>query len=258
MAGTDRTAWITGGGRGIGEEVALSLAADGYDVAVSARSEDELAATAKACREHGVEAIAAPCDVTDEEAVARAYETVADELAAPGVLVNNAGIARGIPFQKTTPEDIEQHFQVNLMGAYHCTQAALDAMLEAGWGRIVNVASVAGKVGAPYTTAYTISKHGLVGLTRALAQEIATSGVTVNAVCPGYVDTPMTAKNADEIAAATGISREDALETLEKMSPQERLMTPEEVAAQVTHLCREASRGIHGQTITIDGGKVQS
>jgi len=248
---------VTGGSRGIGEASALALAENGYDVAVSARSVDELETTAKACREHCVDAIVAPCDVTSEAAVDEAYASIVDELGSPDVLVNNAGVANGIPFLETSLEELAHHWQVNLVGAFLCTQAALPAMLEREGGRVVNVASIAGKIGAPYTSAYTISKHGMLGLTRSVAQEFPQSGVTVNAVCPGYVDTPMTDENVAEIAETTGLSLDEAREQLESESPQRRLMQPEEVAAQVVHLCREASRGINGQAITVDGGKVQ-
>lgn len=257
MASHGRTAWITGGGRGIGQATAIALAEDGFDVAVSARSESELKSTAKACRDHGVEAVAAPLDVTEPDTIRSAYERIHDALGAPSVLVNNAGVARGIPFLKTTSEDMERFWKVNLLGAFHCTQQALPNMLEAGWGRLVNVASVAGKVGASYTTAYAVSKHGMLGLTRTLAQEFATSGVTSNAVCPGYVDTGMTDGNVEQIAETTGMSPEKARKRLEAMSPQERLITPEEVAAQVAYLCQEEARGVNGQALTIDGGQVQ-
>ncbi len=257
MASNGRTAWITGGGRGIGKATALTLAEDGFDVAVSARSEDELESTAKACRDHGVQALAAPLDVTEPGTIKSAYDRIDEELSAPSVLVNNAGVAQGIPFLKTTGENMEFFWRVNLLGAFHCTQAALPSMLEDSWGRIVNVASVAGKVGASYTTAYAVSKHGMLGLTRSIAQEFATKGITSNAVCPGYVDTPMTDGNVEQIAETTDLSQEEARERLESMSPQKRLITPEEVAAQVAYLCQEEARGVNGQALTIDGGQVQ-
>lgn len=257
MASRRKTAWITGGGRGIGKATALALAGDGFDIAVSARSEDELERTAKECRQVGVEAIAAPLDVTEPGTIASAYESIQASLGAPGVLVNNAGVARGIPFLKTSRKDMEFFWEVNLLGAFHCSQEALPSMLEEGWGRIVNVASVAGKVGASYTTAYAVSKHGMLGLTRSLAQEFAVKGVTANAVCPGYVDTSMTDGNVERIAETTGLSEEEARERLTSMSPQNRLITPEEVAAQVAYLCQEDARGVNGQALTIDGGQVQ-
>ncbi len=257
VAGSKSTAWVTGGGRGIGAKTALALAEDDHDVAVSARTEKQLQATAQACQEEGVEALAVPCDVTRPDEVQQAYRSVREELGAPGVLVNNAGLARGIPFLDTSEEDMQRYWEVNVMGAFRCTKRALPAMLEEGWGRVVNVASVAGKVGAPYTAAYAVSKHGMLGLTRSVAQEFPDRGVTVNAVCPGYVNTEMTRQNVERIAETTGMSLDEARQRLQKMSPQERFITADEVAAQILNLCQESSRGIHGQALTIDGGKVQ-
>lgn len=248
---------MTGGGRGIGASSALALARSGASVALSARSMDELERVAGACREAGVDAIAVSCDVTNASAIAKAHERIAGELGAPNVLVNNAGQARGIPFLKTTPEDMEHHWRLNLMGTYHCTRTALPAMLEAGWGRIINVASVAGKVGSPYTTAYSVSKHGVLGLTRCLAQEFATTGVTFNAVCPGYVDTPMTDENVRLIHERTGMPEADARKRLEAMSPQRRFMAPEEVAGMIAYLAAPEAQGVNGQALTLDGGGVQ-
>jgi NAD(P)-dependent dehydrogenase (short-subunit alcohol dehydrogenase family) len=158
---------------------------------------------------------------------------------------------------KTRLQLVDDHMQVNLHGAFHATQAALPAMLEKKWGRVVMIASVAGKVGAPYTAAYTASKHALVGLTRSLAAEFADRGVTVNAVCPGYVDTPLTAENIRIAAERTGKAIEEMRERFQRFSPQGRLTTPEEVAHVVLFLCSEAAGNINGQAITVDGGAVQ-
>jgi NAD(P)-dependent dehydrogenase (short-subunit alcohol dehydrogenase family) len=249
-----RVAWITGAGRGIGRACALALAETGHDVALSARTEAELKATAEACGKHGTRALAAPCDVTDAAAVARAHAAIAQQLGAPSVLVCAAGMARSAPFLKTTTAFMDEHWRLNVLGTFHCMQASLPAMLQQGWGRIIAIASVAGKQGAPYIAAYAASKHAVLGLTRSVAAEVAGKGITVNAVCPGYVNTPMTHENLDLMAEATGRSRDELLARIKAFSPQNRLIEPEEVAAVVAHLARPESQGIHGQAINIDGG----
>jgi NAD(P)-dependent dehydrogenase (short-subunit alcohol dehydrogenase family) len=253
----NRVAWVTGAGRGIGAASALALAGEGFAVALSARTREQLEAVAKQCSHSGVQTFVAPCDMTDPQAIEKAHGEIVKELGPPSVLVNNAGMARGIPFLKTSPEDMEAHWRTNLLSAYHCSRLVLPAMLESGWGRVVNVASVAGKVGAPYTAAYAVSKHALLGLTRSLAQEFAKKGVTVNAVCPGYVDTPMTEANIQLISDQTGRDKQKVRKYLENLNPQGRFVTPEEVAQQVAWLCKDSSKGINGQAVTIDGGGVQ-
>lgn len=257
MPEKDQIAWITGAGRGIGAACALALAREGLNVALSSRTREDLEEVAGTCAKEGVRTFVAPCDMTDPDTIGVAHERIVKELGPPAVMVNNAGLARGIPFLKTIPEDMELHWRTNLMSAYHCSRLVLPAMKDAGWGRIVNVASVAGKVGAPYTTAYAVSKHALLGLTRSLAQEFAKKGVTVNAVCPGYVDTPMTEKNIRLIAEQTGMDAKKVQERLQAMSPQDRFVTPQEVAQEVAHLCQDGAGAINGQAITIDGGGVQ-
>lgn len=252
-----RIAWVTGGGRGIGKASALALARAGCDVAVSARSPGELREAAAACRAAGARAHEAPCDVTDPRQVEAAHRGIVQHLGPVDILVNGAGIARSAPFLKTSAEFMEQHWRLNLMGNFHCIQMVLPGMAERGWGRIVNIASTAGKVGTPYIAAYASSKHAVLGLTRSLAAEFAAKGVTVNAVCPGYVDTKMTQDNLDLIAQATRRSREEAIKHIEGLSPQRRMLQPEEVAALVAHLASEGAQGINGQAITIDGGAVQ-
>lgn len=249
-----RIAWVTGGGRGIGRASALALAKAGCDVALSARNADEVRSVAEACRQLGARAREAPCDVTDAARVEAAHRDIVQRLGAPEVLVNAAGIARSAPFLKTSADFMEMHWRLNLMGTFHCIQMALPAMLEKGQGRIVNVASIAGKVGAPYISAYATSKHAVLGLTRSLAAEVAAKGVTVNAVCPGYVDTKMTHDNLDLIAQATRRSRDEALAHMRATSPQNRLMEPAEVAALVAYLASPEAQGINGQAITLDGG----
>jgi NAD(P)-dependent dehydrogenase (short-subunit alcohol dehydrogenase family) len=249
-----RVAWVTGGGRGIGRATSLALARAGHAVAVSARTQTELDETVRLCAKQKAKAVAEVCDVTDDDAVRRSYARISKALGPPLILVNGAGLARSAAFLKTDAALMESLWRLNVLGTFHPTQAALPKMLEAGWGRIVNVASVAGKTGAPYIAAYAASKHAVLGLTRSLAAEVAPKGVTVNAVCPGYVDTKMTDDNVRVIVEKTGLTREAALDRLRAMSPQNRLMTPEEVAATIVHLCGEDARGINGQSVTIDGG----
>lgn len=257
MAPARRVAWISGGGRGIGRACALALAREDCDVALSARTVEELRAVEEECRKLGVRAREAPCDVTDAARVEAAHRGIVQHLGAPDILVNAAGIARSAPFLKTSADLMELHWRLNVLGSFHCIQMVLPAMVEKGWGRIVNIASIAGKMGAPYIAAYAASKHALLGLTRSLAAEFAAKGITVNAVCPGYVNTKMTHDNLDVIAQATRLSRDEALARLEATNPQKRLLEPEEVASVVAHLVRPESRGINGQAITIDGGAVQ-
>jgi NAD(P)-dependent dehydrogenase (short-subunit alcohol dehydrogenase family) len=174
----------------------------------------------------------------------------------PDILVNNAGIAESATLVNTDDELWHRHLNTNLSGTFYCTRAALPSMIQERWGRIINVASIAGKTGAPYISAYAASKHGVLGLTRSVAHEVATLGITANAICPGYVDTEMVSRGIEKITSRTGRSEEEALETLKNMSPQHRLVTVEEVAAVALLLASDEGRGINGQAINVDGGSL--
>lgn len=254
---TGRIALVTGGGRGIGRAVALSLASAGVDVAVAARSSKELEETVAVIRATGQRSAAIVCDVAERPQVDAMVARVKQELGDPLILVNNAGIAASAKLTETTDEMWERMLRVNATGAFYCTRAVLPMMLAAKWGRIINLASIAAKVGAPYIAAYAASKHALLGLTRAVAAEVANRGITVNALCPGYVDTKMTDASTANISKRTGRTEQDARKILEGFSPQGRLMTAGEVAALTAYLCSEVARGVNGQAIVIDGGAVQ-
>jgi NAD(P)-dependent dehydrogenase (short-subunit alcohol dehydrogenase family) len=254
---TGRIALVTGGGRGIGRAVALSLATAGADVAVTARSSNELEETAAAIRALGRRAEAIICDITERPQVDAMVACVKSALGDPLILVNNAGIAGSAKLADTSDEMWDRMLRVNATGAFYCTRAVLPMMLQAKWGRVVNIASIAAKAGGLYIAAYTASKHALLGLTRAVAAEVAARGITVNAVCPGYVDTEMTDASAANISKRTGRSEPDARKILEGFSPQGRLMTAPEVASLTAYLCSEVARGINGQSLIIDGGAVQ-
>ncbi|MCA1594039.1 MAG: SDR family oxidoreductase [Acidobacteria bacterium] len=253
-----RIALITGGGRGIGRAIALAFACEGAGVAVVARTAAEVERVAGEIKsECGVATMHAVCDVSDASSVESAFAAAREFFGrGPDILVSNAGIAESAPFVKTGDEMWQRHLAVNLSGTFYCMRAALPGMIERGWGRIINVASIAGKTGAPYIAAYAASKHGVLGLTRTAALEVATRGVTVNAVCPGFVETDMTWRGVENITAKTGKSAEEALDALKRMSPQQRLVTPEEVAALAVLLASEEGRGINGQAINVDGGTV--
>ena len=247
---------VTGAGSGIGAASAMALARAGAKVTLLGRRRERIEAQARQIAEQQGTAAAEVLDVTNGSAVPAAFETAARRFGPVEILVNNAGDAESAPFGKTSLELFERLLRVNLTGAFLCTQAVLPAMLRAGRGRIVNIASTAGVKGYPYVSAYCASKHGLVGLTRSLALETAKTGVTVNAVCPGYTETELVEQAIARIAVKTGRSPADARAELAANNPMGRIVTPEEVAATVLYLCLPSSTAITGQAIVVAGGEV--
>jgi NAD(P)-dependent dehydrogenase (short-subunit alcohol dehydrogenase family) len=248
---------VTGGGRGIGRAIALALGHLGADVTVMGRTSASIDSTAAeiaaAC---DVQVAAQTVDVADSAAIEAGFAAAAARLGAPAILVNNAGIALSAPFHRTDLELWNRIFAVDATGTFLCTRQVLKGMLDAGFGRVVNVASAAGLTGYPYVSAYCAAKHAVIGLTRALAREFATKGVTVNAVCPGYVDTDIVTNTLDNIVAKTGRTREEALAEIVVHNPQGRLVTTDEVADAVAWLCLPSSAAITGQSIVVAGGEL--
>ena len=255
----NKVALISGGGRGIGRAIAFAFAREGARIALLARTAEQIERTAaditNDCR---VETMHHECDVSVKQSVEHAFLTARERFGQIDILVNNAGVAESAPLVRTSDEMWERHISINLNGTFYCTRAALPGMIDRGWGRIINIASIAGKTGAPYIAAYTASKHGVVGLTRSVAMEVASRGITVNAICPGYVETDMATNAIENIMAKTAKTTEEARDVLNRMSPQNRLITPEEVAALALLLASEEGRGINGQAINIDGGTILS
>jgi NAD(P)-dependent dehydrogenase (short-subunit alcohol dehydrogenase family) len=248
-----RTALVTGAGRGIGSAIAQRLSEEGLRVALTARTREQLQETAAACPGP---TLVVSADLTDPAGVESVFAAVEQQWGPVDVLVANAGAGTSAPLARTTDEQWQQMLDLNLTAPFRCLRRALPAMAERGWGRIVVVASVVAKRGAPLIAAYTASKHGVLGLVRSAAAEYARTGITVNAVCPGYVDTPMTAATIAAISERTGRTPDEARAVLERQQPIRRLIAPDEVAAAV-ELCI-ANGAINGQGINVDGGADQS
>jgi len=245
-----KRALVTGGGRGIGAAIARGLAAAGAKVTVCGRTRGPLDEIANELDGHAIVA-----DLGDRAST----DAMLAQVSASGgidILVNNAGIAESAPLDATNDEMWDRILELDATSAFRVTRALAPKMIAKKWGRIVNIASNAGVSGYGYTSAYCAAKHAMVGFTRALAIDLARTGVTINALCPGWVETQMVDEAVARIAAKTGRSTDEARTTLAKMSPQQRLITPDEVAHATLSLCADAARGIHGQTIVIDGGAI--
>lgn len=253
MSTVARHALVTGGGQGIGAAVALELVARGMNVTVLARRLAVVQALADTDPEH---LIAVRADVADPAQVGEALAQAEARFGPVDVLVNNAGQAQTAPFLKMDLTLWHQMLGVNLTGTLVCTQAVLPGMVARGWGRVVNVASTAGQVGYAYVSAYCAAKHGVIGLTKSLALEMAKKGVTVNAVCPGYTETDIVRESIERVVAKTGRSAEEARAEFVKSNPQGRLVQPEQVADAVAWLCGEGASAVTGQAISVAGGEV--
>ncbi|HET8661524.1 MAG TPA: SDR family NAD(P)-dependent oxidoreductase [Micromonosporaceae bacterium] len=248
-----RTCLVTGAGRGIGREVAVRLATAGHRIALTARSEAQLAETAALCVGP---TLVVPADLTAPGAVDEVFAQAEQAYGPVEILIANAGVAPSAPLHRITDEQWQQVIDLNLTAPFRCLRRVVPAMVAAGWGRIVAIGSLASRVGAPYIAAYAASKHGLLGLVRSAAAELARTGVTVNAVCPAYVDTPMTDESVRRIAAKTGRSEADARGFLEGQQPIGRLITVAEVASAVLFCVDNGA--VTGQGINVDGGAVQA
>ena len=248
--------FVTGAGRGLGRAISIRFAGAGYHVALAGRSTASLRDVADAVDALNVRSAMVQCDVTDRTSIHAAVTEAEGRLGPIDVLVNNAGIADSASFVDMTDELWDRVLAVNLTGTYLCMRAVLPAMFERRSGRVINIASVAGKTGFAYTAAYCASKHGVVGLTRAVALEAARKGVTVNAICPGWLDTDMTRESIARIVRTSGRTAADAKSALERMNPQRRLITPDEVAALALFLAGADAGGITGQALNVDGGEL--
>jgi len=250
---TVRRVLVTGASRGIGRACVEALAAKDHDVIGVARDSVALASLVDDAREARSSVVAYQCDITDESAV----RVMFDNIGPVDVVVHCAGMSLSAPVLRTTRDDLDGCFRLNVLGAFFCTQQALEGMRKSGWGRIVFVASTCGLVGMPYTAAYSVSKHAVIGLMRVVASEVAGKNITANAVCPTYVRTAMTDSAMEKISSLTGRSRDEALVSLEGSSPLNRLLEVEEVAHAVAFLSSELASSINGQALVLDGGGIQ-
>ena len=249
-----KVAVVTGGGRGIGEAIVRSLAHAGATVVVSARTVVEIEQVANDLCAQGKKAYAIPCDVSKCDDIGRLFDSIREEAGWVDILVNNAGIAASTPIGKLELAEWNRLFLVNVTGTFLCTQAALPGMIKKEWGRVINIASVAGFSGSKYISAYSASKHAVVGFTRCVAAEMADKGVTVNSVCPGFVATDIVDSAIEKVMGLTSKSREEAMKAILRTSNQSRLINPVEVAHAVLSLCDDNAGSINGQALVVDCG----
>jgi NAD(P)-dependent dehydrogenase (short-subunit alcohol dehydrogenase family) len=252
---TGRHAFVTGAGRGIGAAISAALVAEGAQVSLLGRDESRLAHMAAELG-GSTRAAAIAADVTDSAAITEAFNTARRHFGPVHILVNNAGQAASARFTETDEALWNRLLAVNLTGTYLCTRQAVPDMLQLGFGRVINIASTMGMKGGVYVSAYSASKHAVVGLTRSLALEFATRNITVNAVCPGYTDTDMARSAVRNIVSKTGRTEDEAMAAVVATNPQRRLIQPEEVAHAVLWLCRPGTESVTGQSIMIAGGEV--
>lgn len=249
-------ALVTGGGRGIGAATAIALAEAGARVSVAARNEAQVVEVAAQLRERHLEAFAFRCDVTDAHEVRDLWLSAKEAMGRVDILVNCAGTATSNPLGKITLPEWDHIMAVNATGTFLATQAVWDDMVQRRWGRVVNVASIAGLEGDKYIAAYTAAKHAVIGFTKAVAAEAKGTGVTVNAVCPGYVDTPLTDETIARIMHLTGKSWQEALTAILEKSGQSRLIRAREVAEPILAFCAEDAKGRNGEILVIDGADI--
>ncbi len=247
MTETARHIVVTGGGTGVGSHVARVLAASGYSVTIMGRTEATLAEQ---------ELPYQVCDVTNADSVTGAFEAARGVCGPVAGVIANAGAAESVAFARMSPDALPAMLAVNLVGVSHVWQAALPDMKAAGWGRMIAISSTAGLKGYPYVAAYCAAKHGVVGLTRALALELAATGITVNAICPGFIETPMLVRSLTNIMEKTGMDEEAARAELCSGNPQKRFIQTDEVAGAVEYLLSDVARSINGQALTISGGEI--
>lgn len=251
MSIENRHILISGGGSGVGAELAAQFSREGAKVTIIGRRQaplDDVAASTGA--------LAITCDVTDRRSLDSAIAEAERQQGPTAIAIANAGAAPSQPFERMTPEDLGDALAVNLTGVFNLWQATLPAMREAGWGRLIAIASTAGLKGYAYVTGYCAAKHGVIGLTRALALELARSGVTVNAICPGFIATPLLERSIDNIVAKTGMSPDDAAKRLRNVNPQGRFIETSEVAETALWLCTEGARSINGHALSVSGGEI--
>ena len=251
MSLSGKHAFITGGGTGIGLAAARLLAEQGVRLTLAARNFERVEEAASSLDAHAVSV-----DVSNEASVEGAIDAARSRFGCIDILINNAGITPSAPLHKTSLAMWNEVLAINLTGAFLCTRAALPDMIDRKWGRVVNVASIAGLIGDMYISAYCASKHGMIGMTRALAKEVARHGVTANAICPGYVETDIVTRAAENIASKTKLNEEEARASLYAGNPQGRLIQPEEVASMIGWLCSDGAAATNGAALPISGGQI--